>query len=62
MRITAREDVQACDIVTWGSLGYVHQGVAQSDPDLWDGELAVSGGLDWWSDFLWADRALVHET
>lgn len=56
VRITDREDVRAGDIVSWGSLGYVHQGVAKARPDLWGGQIAVSGGLDWWSNFLWAER------
>lgn len=57
VRITDREDVRTGDIVSWGALGYVHQGVAEARPDLWDGQIAVSGGLDWWANFLWAERA-----
>lgn len=56
MKITAREDVQVGDIVSWGALGYIHQAVAKANPELWDGQIAVSGGLDWWPNFLWAER------
>lgn len=56
MRITDREQVQAGDTVTWGGLGYFHEGVARSDPDRWDGDITVNGKIDWWANFKWADR------
>jgi hypothetical protein len=56
MRITEREQVQAGDVVAWGALGHMHSGVADSAPGLWDGQLTVGGGIDWWANFLWADR------
>lgn len=59
MQITDREDVRPGDIVSWGALGYVHQGVATSSAELWDGQIAVGGGLDWWPNFLWAERLLA---
>ncbi|EIU51715.1 hypothetical protein MA6G0125S_5451 [Mycobacteroides abscessus 6G-0125-S] len=56
VKITDRALVRAGDRVTWGALGYIHEGIARSDPDLWDGQLAVNGGIDWWANFLCAER------
>jgi hypothetical protein len=56
-KIYDREFVREGDIVMWGSLGYIHSGFARSSPDLWDGELSVNGGIDWWANFLWAERS-----
>lgn len=56
MRITNRDDVRPGDRVTWGALGYLHEGVACIDPELWDGEISVNGGVDWHSNFKWAER------
>ncbi len=56
MRISNPDDVQPGDRVTWGALGYLHEGVARVDPELWDGEISVNGGVDWHSNFKWAER------
>ncbi|CPT39958.1 Uncharacterised protein [Mycobacteroides abscessus subsp. abscessus] len=56
MRIANPDDVQPGDRVTWGALGYLHEGVARVDPELWDGEISVNGGVDWHSNFKWAER------
>lgn len=56
MRITDPDAVQPGDCVTWGALGYLHEGVARTDPELWDGEISVNGGVDWYANFKWAER------
>lgn len=56
MRITDPDDVQPGDRVTWGALGYFHEGVARADPELRGGEIFVNGGADWRTNFKWAER------
>ncbi|MFV8142299.1 hypothetical protein ACNQR7_32550 [Mycolicibacterium senegalense] len=55
--VADREDVQLGDLVTWGALGYQHQGLARANPELWDGQLTVNGGIDWWTNFISAERS-----
>ncbi|EIU07358.1 hypothetical protein MA5S0422_3117 [Mycobacteroides abscessus 5S-0422] len=30
--------------------------MARVDSELWDGEISVNGGVDWRSNFKWAER------
>lgn len=60
IEITNRDEVRAGDLVTYGSLGYHHTGIARDvDGDgepLEDGALQVDHGGTWYPDFISAIR------